>query len=159
MKPTRSENHLSSEPGLRLRMRSEERRITSQHRQLDELFSRVQASLAEAGAHKALGDFVLFATALEAHMSVEEDIYFPALHGLRADTADELTELVAEHAELKKSLERIHAELEEDDVEAAGPGLDELADFVDRHEAREERLIALITDGPVSGLGHTTLES
>ncbi len=142
-----------------MRMRGEERRISSQHKQLGDLFARVMGSVTSGGPRRAVGDFLLFSTALEAHMSVEEEIYFPALHGLRNDVGDELNDLVAEHERIRSRLSRVHQEMNTNDLKVAQKELDELADFVNRHEDREESLLARITEGPVTGFGKTNLEN
>lgn len=142
-----------------MRMRGEERRISSQHRQLEDLFARVLGSVEAGGPRKAVGDFLLFSTALEAHMSVEEEIYFPALHGLRNDVGEELAQLVEEHESIRTSLPSVQRHLNESDEGVALRVLGELADRVSRHENQEESLLARITEGPVSGLGKTTLEN
>ena len=99
------EAHLrASDAGLRMRMRSEERRIESQHERLDELCCDVYAQIDASGARHAINDFLLFVAALDAHMTVEEDIYFPALHGLRPDSGDALASLVSEHDGLRRSV-------------------------------------------------------
>lgn len=147
-----------ADAGLKLRMRSEERRISSQHRQLEELFDRVLESLSVGGARRAVNDFLLFSTALEAHMSVEEDIYFPALHGLRNDVGGELEELIQDHEKLRRQLDQLRQVLASDRKAESDTLLDELARDIDRHELVEEELIARIAEGPVAGLGHTSLE-
>jgi len=145
--------------GLKLRMRGEQRRISSQHRQLEELFDRVMESVRAGGTRKAVSDFLLFSTALEAHMSVEEDIYFPALHGLRNDVGDELGELIDEHQHLREKLADLRLSLATNDEEEGLAGLEQLAADIDRHEDTEEKLIARITEGPVSRLGNTGLDA
>jgi iron-sulfur cluster repair protein YtfE (RIC family) len=152
-------SNIEHDAGLKLRMRGEERRISSQHRQLEELFDRVMESVRVGGTHKAVNDFLLFSTALEAHMSVEEDIYFPALHGLRNDVGDELGDLVDEHQRLREKLADLRLSLAKEDEKEGRAALGELANDVDRHEHTEEKLIARITEGPVSGLGHTSLDT
>lgn len=153
------ENNLSEDKGLRMRMRGEERRISSQHKQLGDLFDRILDSVAGGGPRLALNDFLLFSTALEAHMAVEEDIYFPALHGLRNDVGEELLELVAEHARIRGELPEVQKRLNSGNENDARQALDELAILVGRHERQEEELLARISEGPVSGFGHTSLES
>jgi len=145
--------------GLRLRMRGEERRISSQHKQLGDLFQLTLASVTVGGPRKAIGDFLLFETALEAHMSLEEDIYFPALHGLRNDLEDELIRLVAEHREIRTALRDVKKCLSTATGDETRSALNEFADLIDRHEAEEEDLLARITEGPVARLGHTILEN
>ncbi len=145
--------------GLKRRMRGEERRISSQHRQLGDLFRHVRDSVARGGPRKAVGDFLLFATVLDAHMSVEEDIYFPALHGLRSDLANELEALVREHELIRAELSQIRIVLAKADRAAAFAAFDQLVDFLNRHEREEEELIARVIEGPLSGLGQSSLES
>jgi Hemerythrin HHE cation binding domain len=152
-------NGAVEDAGLKLRMRGEERRISSQHRQLEELFAEVLASLQNGGVRKGISDFLLFSTALEAHMSVEEDIYFPALHGLRSDVGPELEALMNDHQGLRAKVARIREMLTQEDKRLGLEALDELAADIGQHEGQEEELIARITEGPVTSLGHTTLES
>jgi hemerythrin superfamily protein len=144
--------------GLRLRMRSEERRIESQHEQLDDLCRDVYSRIDKDGAKLAINDFLLFVTALDAHMKVEEDIYFPALHGLREDAGRELAALVAEHVDLRQEADVVRTRLKENDQAGARIALDHLARQISEHERSEENLIARITEGPVTGYGHSSIE-
>ena len=153
------QNNLSDDKGLRMRMRGEERRISSQHKQLGDLFDRVLASVEGGGPRMALNDFLLFSTALEAHMAVEEDIYFPALHGLRNDVGEELLELVEEHVRIRGELPKVQKRLNGASEMDARQALGDLASLVDRHEKQEEDLLARISEGPVSRFGHTSLEN
>jgi len=155
----RDENNLSDDKGLRMRMRGEERRISSQHKQLGDLFDRVRASMDGGGPRVAANDFLLFSTALEAHMAVEEDIYFPALHGLRDDVGDELVELVSEHVRIRGGLSRVQKRLSGESRVDAQQALDDLASLVGRHEKQEEDLLARISEGPDSSFGHSSLEN
>jgi len=153
------QNNLSDDKGLHMRMRGEERRISSQHKQLGDLFDRVLASVEGGGPRMALNDFLLFLTALEAHMAVEEDIYFPALHGLRNDVGEELLELVEEHVRIRGELAKVQEHLNSASEMDARQALGDLASLVDRHEKQEEDLLARISEGPVSRFGHTSLEN
>ena len=152
-------SNIEHDAGLKLRMRGEERRISSQHRQLEQLFDRVMKSVRVGGPHKAVNDFLLFSTALEAHMSVEEDIYFPALHGLRNDVGDELGRLIEEHQRIREQLADLRLTLASNDEDLGIAALERLAADVDRHEETEEKLISRITEGPVSALGKTGLDA
>ncbi len=144
--------------GLRLRMRGEGRRIASQHRQLDELFGLVLISLDDHDAAHADGDFDAFSTALEAHLSMEEEIYFPAFHGLRADLAPDLVRLVAEHEDLRAAVDAIRSQLRAGRAADARVALDSLAGSISSHESAEESLMARVTtlrggDGDVDESG------
>jgi len=103
---------------------------------------------------RARAEFQRFHDALDAHFTVEEQIHFPALHGLRPELDAELADLVAEHrvfretlAELTGRLERAALEASAETLEASAETLDACAAALDRfvidlarHEGREERM-------------------
>lgn len=155
MDKTFDEDSHGIDSGLRLRIRGEERRISSQHRQLGDLFERTMDTVDAIGPRRAIGDFLLFQTALEAHMSVEEDIYFPALHGLRNDVRDELVELVEEHREIRIALDNVKYLMTQSVEREARLALAQLAKRIGRHEGKEEDLLARITEGPLASFRHT----
>jgi hemerythrin superfamily protein len=140
-------------------MRGEEQRISSQHERLDELCRQVYMRIDKDGPSLAINDFLLFVTALDAHMTVEEDIFFPALHGLCEEAGEELTALVAEHGDLRQGAEQIRILLKAKHRDGARLALDRLARQISKHEQAEEDLIARITEGPVARFGHSSLES
>ena len=144
-------------PGLRIRMRNEARRISSQHEKLGEFCREVEVRLEEEGLEEAKAVFRHFEAALDAHMTVEEEIYFPALHGLRPDAWDELVTLVSEHGRLRRMLGYVDRALERLDRERVKHLLGELARQVSAHEAREEELIAHINEGPLLDHGRCAL--
>lgn len=135
--------------GLRLRMRGEEHRIHAQHEKLDVWCREIYALLGKNGARSAMNDFLLFQQAFEAHMTVEEEVYFPAFHGLRADLADELADLVTDHVDLRTGLAAVKAALKAGQADVAGRALEGLARSIDRHESDEEEMIARINAGPL----------
>ena len=146
-----------ADAGIRMRMRSEERRIASQHERLDSLCREVYAQMSKYGATPVLGEYLLFMSALDAHMKIEEEIYFPALHGLRADVGSELADFVIEHVELRRKARDVRNLLKANDRAGACLTLDGLARQIEKHEQAEEELIARITEGPVSDFGHSSL--
>ncbi len=130
--------------GLRLRMRGEERRIASQHDQLDELCAAVSTRIDREGALASLGSFLRLVAALDAHMTLEEEIYFPALHGLRAGIGAELESLIAGHRSLRSDAAEIRKMLWSDERQNARFAIDRLAKSISKHELREEALIARV---------------
>ena len=141
------------EPGARLRLRGEERRIEGQHERLDALCREVYAVLGKEGPLAAINDFLLYKSALEAHMTLEEDVYFPALHGLRGDLSELLTRLVKEHDAVLIELDEIKKRLKKRDATQARLGLESLARFFEEHEKIEEDLLAHVTEGPIAATG------
>ena len=142
--------------GERLRMRSHERRIEGQHARLDEFAHDVYEALDKEGIAAALDDFQLYETALEAHMSLEEDVTFPRLHGLRPDLGERLTTLIREHDRLREEVEGIKAQLGKGDRSGARFALEAFARRLDRHEASEEELMARVGEGPMVAVDPTS---
>lgn len=139
------------QPGLEHRMGREARRISGQHRQLDEFYAMVETRLQDRDAEGAALAFQRFRDALEAHFSLEDGLYFPALHGMRPELEEPLARLVREHGELRAQVEVVHARLGGRDLDAAAMRLDELVRALARHEGEEERLLAGL--GPARGTG------
>jgi hypothetical protein len=128
------------QPGLEMRVDREARRISNQHRQLDEFYGMVVSSLEGGMLARARSEFVRFHDALEAHFQVEEQIHFPALHGLAPELDAELASLVEEHREFRERLERLAELFERGDAARCGRELDGLVVELATHEGREERI-------------------
>lgn len=128
--------------GLERRVAIEARRISSQHRQLDELYALLTRALAQGDAEGSRRGFQRFRDALEAHFAMEDEVHFPALHGLRPELETSLMELVADHRGFVGELDRVAAELEADELEAAAARLTSMANRLAAHEDREEAMLA-----------------
>lgn len=132
------------QPGLAKRMGQEARRISSQHRQLDDLFALVTGAIRCDAATEACRCFGRFCDALEAHFSLEDGFYFPAVHGMRPELAEELSALSRDHAVFREQMQQIAQALETGELARCNGQLDVFADLLARHEEREERLLARI---------------
>ena len=130
------------EPGLALRMQRERRVISAQHRQLDDFYARLAAALDALDAAAAQTTFLRFADALEAHLSLEDGFYFPALRGLRPALGPDLAALAAEHQVFRERLAALARLVEAGRCEACLRPLEQLAKDLADHEGREEGLLA-----------------
>ncbi len=128
--------------GLGRRLRIEARRISSQHRQLDELYALLVKALDEGVQGPVRRGFERFRDALEAHFSMEDNVHFPALHGLRPELDGLLTRLVDEHRTLRDKLARVQDAFLAGDLETGLERLDAFAEELAEHEDREEDLVA-----------------
>lgn len=135
------------QPGLRMRVTRESRRISNQHRQLDLFYEMLLKSLSRENASKARSEFLRFHDALEAHFTVEERIHFPALHGLRPELDDELAGLVEDHKTFRATLERLASLLEQKELARCSDELDRFVVDLAAHEGREERMGDRVTNG------------
>jgi hypothetical protein len=130
------------QPGLRLRLHGEVRRISSQHRQLDLLYAAVVEAF-ESGSGRETGDALgRFRDAFDAHTRLEDGFYFPALRGLRPELAGPLEVFVREHGRFREDFARLAARLSASGLEGFGDVLDAFAAELADHEAREEALLA-----------------
>ena len=130
--------------GLEKRLEFEARRISSQHRQLDAFHEMVARALEAGDPTAVLAAFTRFRDALEAHFAMEDEIFFPALHGLRPELEPELTALVQQHHAMRAQIAEVQALFDAERVADGGGVLDALADALSQHEEREERLQAQV---------------
>ena len=134
------------QPGLRLRMLQEGRRIVSQHRQLDLFQEQVEGALQRGDRARLLALFTRFREALEAHIRMEEVTHFPALHGLHPDWDARLTGLVREHRSFREDLSRVTAALERGDIEGFERRYASFLRALVDHEAAEEWLFGAVAE-------------
>ena len=128
--------------GLGLRLRREMLRLASQHHQLDQFHEVFENALARGDLPAAEQSFARFADALEAHFTLEEQVYFPALHGRDVAAAAELGELVREHEALRSAVDEIHRTLRARDRAACDAAMSAWLPRLVLHERREEALMA-----------------
>jgi hemerythrin superfamily protein len=124
------------------------RRISSQHRQLDALYAMIADAIEKGLASKAQLAFLRFQDALEAHFSLEDELYFPALRGLRPELDGDLAALVREHQDLRESMLSVRSEFERSDLDCSANALEEFIRLLTAHEDREERLLESIQGRP-----------
>lgn len=127
------------EPGLRLRMKSEARRIADQHRRLEGLKDQVASEMSGASLKDARASFELYAEALEAHFAVEERFYFPAIHGLDAELAKAVEALLVEHERFRSQVSDLLGYFVSGDGAACAALLETLVNELAAHERAEER--------------------
>ncbi len=130
--------------GLRKLMHRDTRRISTQHRKLDTFYAMIAMALELGELPKARAAFLRFQDALDAHFSLEDELYFPAIRGLRPQLDAALAELVREHRFLRKAMQDVGRELERDDQSRSADALEEFVVLLSAHEGREEELLASI---------------
>jgi hemerythrin-like domain-containing protein len=129
-----------TEPGLDLRISSETRRMLGQHSQLHTFFDLVREGLERGSLQAVRLAFTRFRDAIEAHMDVEDNAYFPALRGLRPHLAPQLAQLVLDHARSREEIEEMYELLARGSAEEFRDRFSAFCDAFASHEAREEAL-------------------
>jgi hypothetical protein len=136
------------QPGLRLRLAHEARRLFAQHRWLEALLALVAETLERREAEQARECFLRFKDALEAHMALEEEFFFPALPGLYPELTAELTALARDHLHLRGQLGRLARRFARASLGSRARGLARFEVLLTEHERREERLPLPRPPGP-----------
>jgi hypothetical protein len=132
--------------GLRYRLRRALRQIGEQHRQLRELHDRLAVAIAAGERSAARDAFVRFRHAIGAHFELEDEVFFPALHGLHPEERGDLEGLGSDHAGLLAALKQLGSLFEEDSLERFAAAFDAFRLDLAAHEKREEALVARIAD-------------
>lgn len=133
-----------AEPALRLRLNRVLRQISAQHRHLKPIFEVLGGAIARGDTAGACSAFDSYREAIDAHFSLEEEFFFPALHGLRPDSARDLDVLIREHARFLSQVAEIGKLLRGAQLDRGGEALDVFAAALGAHERREEAVVAAI---------------
>jgi hypothetical protein len=127
--------------GLRFRLRRAARQTVEQHEHIDQILGDLRGALDGRDRERVADVFASYRAAVRAHFTLEEDVFFPALHGLHPEHRVALEALIQDHGEMRTDLETLAGSL---DGAALGPFAARLRDLVERmreHEGREERLV------------------
>jgi iron-sulfur cluster repair protein YtfE (RIC family) len=134
------------ETGLRHRLRRAVRQMVSQHEHLRTLTQAV-ADATEAGQVAVIQESVdRLRGAIESHFSLEDDVFFPAVHGLHSESASELHALMRDHVDFLDELVGLREGLATGAVDGFAKGYRAFCKSLAEHEIREERLIASLAD-------------
>ena len=134
------------ETGLRHRLRRAVRQMATQHEHLRTLIHAIADSI-EVGRVAEIQESVdRLRGAIEAHFSLEDDVFFPALHGLRPETGRELNALMREHGDFLEELSRLRNGLTTGTLADFAKGYQAFSQSIAEHECREERLVASLAD-------------
>jgi hemerythrin len=132
--------------GLRYRLRRASRQIAVQHENMHELVRELEQALSEERTDKLKDVLLRFRAAMEAHFSLEDGVFFPALHGLHPEQRSELEELSRQHQSFGVEVGRLSQWLEENSLEKFASAFHELLERLAMHEKREERVVRAIAD-------------
>ena len=83
--------------GLRFRLRRAARKIAAQHQHIHAILADFDVALAEGSPDRVAELYGRYRSALEAHFALEEEVFFPALHGLQPEHERELDALSRDH--------------------------------------------------------------
>ena len=126
------------EAGLRHRLRRALQQIEAQHRHLKPIYRELVQVVAGRRSGSEREWFAKYADALTAHFDLEEEMVFPAVHGLDAGASREIAMLSRDHSTLLARLKSFEPSLSGPE---AGTLLEAFAATLCEHEEREEKLV------------------
>jgi nucleotide-binding universal stress UspA family protein len=132
--------------GLRYRVKRAARQIASQHRHIRSTVDAIREAAAGGAAQDLRTALVGLQNAVDAHFSLEEDVFFPAIHGLHPEYAGVMEALGREHVRFVSELRRIAEGLELSDLARFASAFEAFANSLAAHEVREEELVGVMTD-------------
>jgi iron-sulfur cluster repair protein YtfE (RIC family) len=133
-----------AEPGLELRLKRVRRQIAAQHRHLKPIFQVLCDAVAARDPREARAAFENYRDAIEAHFSLEDEFFFPALHGLHREYARQLDALTREHEGFLRDVREIGEALRRADLPRANEALEAFAAALSAHEENEQRIVDAI---------------
>ncbi len=133
--------HDGDQPGLRIRLARQGTGIASQHRQLDVFVRDVSQALRPGQRRECETAMFRLQGALNAHFAVEEQVVFPALHGLHSELADRILALERDHERLREDVDRLALAIVASDIITAQGALQEFDAALSAHERLEERIL------------------
>lgn len=123
------------ETGLRLRLRRALRRVESQHVQMRALLRELAEGVGDAG--EVQSPLARLREALAAHFELEDQMLFPALHGLSPRAREVLEALSEQHREFLALLGDMLASR----CVCDAPAVAQLHAAIGEHERREELVL------------------
>jgi hemerythrin superfamily protein len=132
----------SMETGLRFRLKRAARQIGKQHRHLDRICLKLGEAIADGAIDHARDAFERYCSAVEAHFTLEDEVFFPAIHGLHPEQSGELESLSRDHVEFSEQLRRMAEQMAQAGLEAFAKSFQVYAQTLASHEGREEQLLS-----------------
>jgi hypothetical protein len=115
------------------------KKIAEEHRALDRMFASAHALLEGDGpVLQARDAFEELREALDAHLSAEENLYFPTIWALRPEFKGRLRAFIRAHHHFRGLIEEIVGLMESHETEEATHVLGQLRHEFGRHEGGEE---------------------
>jgi len=123
------------------------KKIADEHRALDALFTTTRSLLEGGGDLEPVRDaFDELRTALEAHLSAEEDLYYPTIWAVRPERKQPLVGFIRAHERFRDQLRRIDAKLESGARSEAARSLETFQTEFASHEVGEEEELSSLDE-------------
>jgi hemerythrin len=139
------------ETGLRHRVKRAVRQMSEQHRNIRAIHGSIRGALERGGVQDVRAALDRLQSAMEAHFALEDEVFFPALHGLRPQFGESLETLSREHVGFSETLRKLGADLEASGVETFQSAFEAYSEILAAHERREEQIVTTLVESIVAG--------
>ncbi len=113
-----------------------------EHSELDQLVEAAREALSSGSRFRSSEALEDLAVALDSHLAIEEDVYFPLLERLLPETAAGIRSALEAHEKLRYELGCMRRELTRFDLARVQDGLGRLLLIFREHEKQEARMVA-----------------
>jgi hypothetical protein len=127
--------------GLRRRIQRIVNQVRRQHHALAEAQAELEQALREGRVDAIMRACERYCEALRAHFDLEEQVFFPAVHGLLPDRERTILGLDRDHLRFREEAEALGGRVERGDWSGCQAALRILRSALDEHEATEEELV------------------
>jgi iron-sulfur cluster repair protein YtfE (RIC family) len=124
------------------------------HRRLDAVLADAKRALAAGDVARAAAGFAAFRSGLERHIVAEEEVVFPAFEALAGASAAGPTRVMrAEHAEIRRLMAEVSAQLERGGEPGRATPFAALTALLYAHNGKEEQILYPATDQAARAAG------
>lgn len=124
------------------------------HNDLDYQVGAVVHALTQRGVTAASAAIEDFAAALEDHLGVEEEVYFPLIERLAPEHASAVQRARFSHLELRDGIDELREQLMRGELIPARRSFTALIALLRSHEEREGRIIAVLARSSCAEISH-----
>ncbi len=120
--------------------------MTNNHRECDMLFAVAEENVAKGKWQQAESDFQAFRSALERHLGMEEDVFFPAFDAKTGMEMGPTHVMRGEHQQMRKLIEDMGHSLRDKDGDGFLGASETLMVLTQQHNMKEEQMLYRMMD-------------
>ena len=120
--------------------------MSTDHKRCDDLFAEVESDVVDKKWEEAISKFDLFRSAMDAHLTSEEEILFPEFEKKTGSSHGPTTVMKMEHEQMREVMTRIHTTFVEKKFDDLPGILETLMMLLQQHNMKEEQMLYPMAD-------------
>jgi hemerythrin-like domain-containing protein len=125
--------------------------LANDHQRCDALFAHIETHIEKQDWEQAEQAFQTFASALEHHLSMEENVLFPAFEHATGNRNGPTQVMRVEHQHMRNIVERMHRAVCEQSIGDFFDHDDTLRIIMGQHNLKEESILYVLSDQVLHG--------